>query len=29
MEKIVLPDIENYNQIDVYLQHGGFESARK
>ncbi len=29
MEKIVLPDIPNLNQIDVYLENGGFEAARK
>ncbi len=29
MEKIVLPDILNLNQIDVYLNNGGFESAKK
>lgn len=29
MERIVLPDIENFNQIDVYLSNAGFESARK
>lgn len=29
MERIVLPQIENYNTIDVYLANGGFESARK
>ena len=29
MEKIVLPDIPHFNQIDVYLAKGGFESARK
>jgi NADH-quinone oxidoreductase subunit F len=29
MEKIVLPDIPNLNQIDVYLNNGGFESAKK
>ena len=29
MEKIVLPEIENFNQIEVYLANGGFESARK
>ena len=29
MEKIVLPDIPHFNQIDVYLANGGFESARK
>ncbi len=29
MEKIVLPEIPNYNQIDVYLAKGGFDSAKK
>jgi NADH-quinone oxidoreductase subunit F len=29
MERIVLPEIPNLNQIDVYLQHGGFEAAKK
>ena len=29
MEKIVLPDIENLHQIDVYLANGGFSAARK
>lgn len=29
MEKIVLPDIPNLNEIDVYLANGGFESAKK
>jgi len=29
MEKIVLPEIPNFNQIDVYLANGGFESAKK
>lgn len=29
MEKIVLPDILNFNQIDVYLANGGFESVKK
>jgi len=29
MERIVLPLIENYNTIDVYLANGGFESAKK
>jgi NADH-quinone oxidoreductase subunit F len=29
MERIVLRDIPNFNQIDVYLASGGFESARK
>ena len=28
-ERIVLPLIENFNKIDVYLSHGGFESAKK
>lgn len=29
MERIVLPQIENYSTIDVYLANGGFDSARK
>ena len=29
MERIVLPQIENFNQIEVYLTNGGFESAKK
>ncbi len=29
MEKIVLPEIENLNQIDVYIAHDGFQSAKK
>ncbi|MCX7797352.1 MAG: NADH-quinone oxidoreductase subunit NuoF [Melioribacter sp.] len=29
MEKIVLPDIPNLNNIDVYLANGGFEAAKK
>ncbi len=29
MEKIVLPEIPNLNQIDVYIANGGFESAKK
>ncbi len=28
MEKIVLPEIENFHQIEVYLQHGGYEAAK-
>ena len=28
MEKIVLPEIENFHQLDVYLQHGGYEAAK-
>ncbi|MFA6981240.1 MAG: NADH-quinone oxidoreductase subunit NuoF [Ignavibacteriaceae bacterium] len=28
MEKIVLPEIENFHQLDVYLQNGGYEAAR-
>ncbi len=27
--KLLLPEIENYNQIDVYLQNGGYEMYRK
>ncbi len=29
MERIVLPNIENFNQIDVYLANGGFNSAKR
>jgi NADH-quinone oxidoreductase subunit F len=29
MEKIVLPDIPNLHEIDVYLANGGFEAAKK
>jgi NADH-quinone oxidoreductase subunit F len=29
MEKIVLPDIENLHQIDVYLANHGFKAAKK
>lgn len=29
MERIVLPEIEKLNQIDVYIANGGFEAARK
>jgi NADH-quinone oxidoreductase subunit F len=29
MERIVLPQIENFNQLEVYLSNGGFESAKK
>jgi NADH-quinone oxidoreductase subunit F len=29
MEKILLPDIPNLHQLDVYLLNGGFESAKK
>ena len=29
MEKIVLPDIENFHQIDVYENHGGYNNAKK
>jgi len=29
MEKIVLPDIENFHEIDVYLSNGGYKSAKK
>ncbi|MCL6099924.1 MAG: NADH-quinone oxidoreductase subunit NuoF [Bacteroidetes bacterium] len=29
MERIVLPDIPNLNQIEVYLANAGFEAARK
>lgn len=29
MEKILLPEIENLHQIDVYVKNGGYESAKK
>ena len=29
MEKIVLPEIPDFNQIEIYLANGGFESAKK
>ena len=29
MEKIVLPEIENYHLIDVYIKNGGYEAAKK
>lgn len=29
MEKILLPDIENYHRLDVYLKHGGYSAAKK
>jgi NADH-quinone oxidoreductase subunit F len=29
MEKIVLPEIENFHQLDVYVEHGGYKSAKK
>jgi NADH-quinone oxidoreductase subunit F len=29
MEKIVLPEIENLHQIDVYVENGGYKSAKK
>ena len=29
MEKIVLPDIPNLHEIDVYVNNGGFEAAKK
>lgn len=29
MEKIVLPEIENFHQIDVYTEHGGYKSVKK
>ncbi len=28
MEKIVLPEIENLHQLDVYLQNGGYDAAK-
>ena len=29
MEKIVLPDIKDLHLIDVYLQHEGYNGAKK
>jgi NADH-quinone oxidoreductase subunit F len=29
MEKIVLPDIENFHQVETYLQHGGYTAIKK
>ena len=29
MEKIVLPDIENFDQLSVYIEHDGFTAAKK
>jgi NADH-quinone oxidoreductase subunit F len=29
MEKIVLPEIENLHQIDVYVEHNGYKAAKK
>ncbi|MCX6149100.1 MAG: NADH-quinone oxidoreductase subunit NuoF [Ignavibacteriales bacterium] len=29
MEKILLPEISNLHQIDVYLENGGYEAAKK
>ncbi|MDP4176014.1 MAG: NADH-quinone oxidoreductase subunit NuoF [Bacteroidota bacterium] len=29
MEKILLPDIKNLHQIDVYIQNGGYEAVKK
>lgn len=29
MEKIVLPDIANFHQVETYLQHGGYTSIKK
>ena len=29
MEKIVLPDIENLHQLNVYTEHNGFSAAKK
>ncbi len=29
MEKIVLPEIENFHQLDVYVEHGGYKSVKK
>ncbi|MDP3147565.1 MAG: NADH-quinone oxidoreductase subunit NuoF [Ignavibacteria bacterium] len=28
MEKIVLPEIENFHQLDVYIQNAGYEAAK-
>lgn len=28
-KKVLLPDIPNYNEIDVYTQHGGYEMLRQ
>jgi NADH-quinone oxidoreductase subunit F len=28
-EKVILPNIENLNQIEVYTRHGGYETLRK
>jgi len=28
-QKVILPDITNYHQIDVYTQHGGYDTLRK
>jgi NADH-quinone oxidoreductase subunit F len=28
-EKVLLPDIDNYADIDTYIQHGGYETLRK
>ncbi len=27
--KVLLPDIENYNQIDVYMKHGGYGALKE
>ncbi len=29
MEKIVLPEIENFHQLDVYVEHGGYKAVKK
>lgn len=29
MEKVILKDIKDYNKIDVYLKHGGYEAFKK
>lgn len=29
MEKIVLPEIENLHQIDIYVEHNGYKAAKK
>ena len=28
-KKVLLPDIPNYNKIDVYMQHGGYEMLKQ
>ncbi len=29
MEKIVLPDIKDFNKLEVYMQNGGFSGGKK